>query len=76
MYLFALKNGMIPAGDSGCVKTELSYPHLETFAENWCRAHRMDAVFSMPSYTQEMCEMSPKKLSAYVRTFGTLVFIR
>lgn len=77
MYLFAIKNGVIPAGNSGCAKvTGLSQKNLVTFAENWCRANKTDAVFSLPDYTQTMCEMSIKKLSAYVRTVGVLIYIR
>lgn len=77
MYLFALKNGMIPAGNSGCAKvTGLSQKNLVTFAENWCKANKTDAIFCMSEYSQKMREMSPKKLSAYVRTVGTLIYIR
>lgn len=78
MYLFALKNGVIPAGNSGCTKVTGcgNKAALATFAENWCRANKTDAVFSMPDYTQTMCEMSVSKLSAYVRTVGILIYIR
>lgn len=78
MYLFAIKNGIIPAGNPGCIKVGSfrNIRELNTFAENWCRANKTDAVFSMPDYTQTMCEMSPQKLSAYVRTVGTLIYIR
>lgn len=76
MYLFALKNGIIPAGNTGCVQTHLKGGALLSFAENWCKANKTDAVFAMPDYTQHMCEMSPAKLSAYVRTVGTFICIR
>ena len=78
MYLFALKHGIIPAGNAGCTKVTGcgNKAALAAFAENWCRANKTDAVFCMSDYTQKMCEMSPQKLSAYVRTVGTLIYIR
>lgn len=78
MYLFAIKNGIVPAGNAGCAKVTgcQNQRDLTKFAENWCRANKTDAVFSLPDYTQTMCEMSVEKLSAYVRTVGILIFIR
>ena len=76
MYLFALKRGIIPAGNEGCVRTLLTGKNLRTFAENWCKANGTDAVFALPQYSQHMCEMSPQRLTNYVRTYGTFICMR
>ena len=74
MYLFyVMKGNYIPMGSDGAIKVPGPYQHsrkkIIELANNFLGG-RAGAIYLMPRWTQEMCEMTPFNFTVYVMRNG------
>ena len=75
MYMFYVDVfGDVPMGNDGemILRKRLSDTKLRKLAEDWLHGRR-GSVYVMNEWTQQMCELGPRRFSMYIQEHGKLV---